>query len=83
MRLIDADALIEFNTLCKTIDEEWAVKLSTVDSAPTIDPARRGKWIIEERNDLIYIYCSECKRFGVETPYCPNCGAKMNHGDTK
>lgn len=78
MRIIDADALIDYTTLYKTIDEEWAVKLSTIISAPTIDPVLHGKWVTEEKDDLIYIYCSECKRFGIETPYCPYCGAKMD-----
>ena len=46
MRLIDADALIEFSTLCMTQDDEWAIKVSTIESTPTVltpDPVKHGE----------------------------------------
>lgn len=65
-----------------------------VDAQPAADvaPVVHGKWIV--RFDGPYkrrrCYCSHCgKHNGVggiaqnqEKPYCPNCGAKMDGGDS-
>ena len=63
-------------------------KLPAADVAPVV----HGKWIV--RFDGPYkrrrCYCSHCgKHNGVggiaknqEKPYCPNCGAKMDGGDS-
>ena len=60
--------------------------LALVDGIPAADvePVRRGEWIIIEDEYCGYAKCSVC---GDEftswegdcaiTPYCPNCGAKM------
>lgn len=69
MRLIDADLLepdADYDD-----GEYWAVSMTQIQNAPTIEPERKkGRWIDGE--------CSAC-RYGVEpwnnTPYCPNCGA--------
>ena len=60
-----------------------------IDSVPAADvaPVRRGKWVHTFGG---YVNCSECnatplldgEREYVETPYCPNCGAKMDGGET-
>lgn len=64
------------------------LKLPAADVAPVV----HGKWIV--RFDGPYkrrrCYCSHCgKHNGVggiaknqEKPYCPNCGAKMDGGDS-
>lgn len=61
-------------------------------SAADVAPVRHGQWIpdkedVEWGNSLIYYRCSECKerphfdkdkyKF-ILSPYCPNCGAKMD-----
>lgn len=94
MRLIDADELKSVFTeksteavcgaeLCKAI-------ISRIDDTPTIDavPVRRGKWFI---GTVPYFVCSECKNrtplkwderrgyvLDYRSPYCPNCGARMD-----
>ena len=86
MRLIDADALMEFNTLCKTIDEEWAVKLSTIDSAPTVYQQKHAHWedeigirpITKKKAKTGRFVCSNCNfATTISFNYCPGCGAKM------
>jgi rubrerythrin len=50
---------------------EWADKIASGE----YQPVKRGRWI----DSWI---CSECKGGSREpnTPYCPNCGAKMDGG---
>ena len=43
-----------------------------------------GEWIDADPNGHLYRFtCSLCGRtkLGRETPYCPNCGAKMKGGE--
>ena len=67
MRLIDADALAK----------EWKGSFyegtveSLLDTAPTIEPQRTGKWIV-------YYECPKCGEITKDfTEYCPFCGADM------
>lgn len=59
-----------------------------VDAVPAVDaePVRHGRWIDlrEGSKDVPKCKCSECGyvRIGLETNYCPICGAKMDAGDT-
>lgn len=89
MRLIDADALIDDikNNLWdwKTVDGITATTvlkqtISDIGNQPTIEERKTGKWVgVTPMVDTLM--CSECgyniidKEF--KTPYCPNCGAKM------
>lgn len=56
----------------------------TLILAPTVDaePTRHGHWkpYKTEQGRTLGVYCSECKQFLLmnPTPYCPNCGAKMD-----
>ncbi len=51
---------------------------------PTIDPVKRGKWLLHEYPDGYYhTECSECGAvygemvyFSKKAHYCPNCGAR-------
>lgn len=55
-------------------------KLPAADVAPVV----RGVWVCVNKIDPISGYrCSKCRRrVGFDlTPYCPNCGAKMDGGD--
>lgn len=77
MRLIDADALpIKFDGHIVSV---WK---NDIDNAPTVDaePVRHGHW---EKTITWWIYCSVCgseppNECNCPTPYCPNCGAKMD-----
>ena len=46
---------------------------------PAVEPVRQGKWIYRE-DDLTYWWecsiCSDCE--SKKSPYCPNCGARMD-----
>lgn len=79
MRLIDADALIEY------LEKNWIpANIDAIDAQPTIEPEQRtGEWI-QKPNIYGVAYCSECdyELHTNDTNYCPNCGAKMkNNGD--
>ena len=68
-------------------EERLAIVKSFVDSVPTVDaePVRHGQWIRDEFG----AWCNACGSYAYrdkfdrpwESPYCPNCGAKMgeNH----
>lgn len=57
-----------------------------IEKAPTVDaaPVVHGKWVDmrESYNDVPNVKCSACGEvwYGLETNYCPNCGAKMDGG---
>lgn len=56
------------------------LKLPAADVAPVV----HGVWVCVNKIDPISGYrCSKCRRrVGFDlTPYCPNCGAKMDGGD--
>ena len=68
-------------------DEQYTVTIATVKrlirraliAAPAADvaPVVHGRWIKGPSNP----YCSECfVECRDETPFCPNCGAKMDGG---
>lgn len=59
--------------------KEWdeALAKAIIESMPTIDHVKHGKWIADKYTRK----CSECEstywmREGNEWNYCPNCGAK-------
>ena len=93
MRLIDADAFIRnFSTWMNHRDEEHGdsnfvlgikLMLEELQNAPTVDPVKHGHWIsASPLTDTLV--CSECQYNIIDeafkTPYCPNCGAKMDEG---
>lgn len=58
-----------------------------LDEIPAADvtPVVHGVWVCVNKIDPISGYrCSKCRRMaGFDlTPYCPNCGAKMDGGDS-
>lgn len=94
MRLIDADWIVERlkewrDWIAETYGEndDYVLCLDTVlmklDDAPTADvePVKHGHWIMKPNG---YGTCSNCKMCsldiggGVDSDYCPNCGAKMD-----
>lgn len=88
VRLIDANKLpitTEFFD-----DGEYSIDFvyaSAIRQAPTIDPESlrpKGRWEYVDDGVLIgngmHMECSECSVWKIDrqrTPYCPNCGAKM------
>lgn len=64
----------------KAIDVAIKVMEMIIDEMPTIEaePIKHGEWIPD---DYEYNHCSECSYEHESpeyvTPYCPNCGAKM------
>ena len=87
MRLVDADALLVRMRFRKSCIGRPSDPVCLVEDAPTIDaaPVVHGHWTthrtIEHDGEW---YCSAC---GFEpmvfdnTPYCGNCGAKMDGDD--
>lgn len=81
MRLINADEMmlkIDMHGTNKfgMLDEDIR---QFINDAPTIDaePVKHGMWL--PHKILASSKCSLCRRaFAGETPYCPNCGAKMD-----
>lgn len=91
MRSIDADVLEKEGwSLYRTVrlDRhalEYQVK--PIAKVPTIDPARKGKWIRISCDDEIY-KCSECGNVVNtndidENKYCYRCGCRMEEGEQK
>ena len=76
--------LIDLNSVIEQLENEWGYegiredlyKLPTVDAAPVV----HGRW---KEGYLIHKYgCSCCgARQDRISPYCPNCGAKMDGGN--
>ena len=67
----------ELENICINGDEHILSLLSNIKNAPSVTPSRpKGKWMDDN--------CSICG-YGVKpwnnTPYCPNCGAKMTESE--
>ena len=93
MRLIDADAVIEMMRVqagCESCDTyngvkcracPWHDAISVVDDyadnnpAAEVVPIVRGKWV-EIGHETECPFCGEPT--GLMTPYCPQCGAKLD-----
>lgn len=93
MRLIDADALIDFFSNIQV--ELGAYRISfkavnrAIDAQPTIEP-KHGKWVYDMNQ---YYKCTNCGHLTLmpdsgsvfvpdwdEYHFCPNCGADMRKG---
>ena len=74
----------------------FAVPEDVIKNAPTVDaePVRHGRWICKREVLIEDYYCSVCGAeaigydclngdyIGVESDFCPHCGAKMDLEDT-
>ncbi len=88
MRLIDADELkpdMKIFTSAYSTELTECYSLKAINNAPTIEaaPVRNGEWVYDEYD---IPHCSECGKEPKEiSPFCPNCGAKMetDGGDDK
>ena len=80
----------EFPTASGGFDEYARMIVpNTIKNMPAADvaPVRHGEWeIVVGSNGKEYMVCTRCRvsqdLTGVFT-YCPNCGAKMDGGDSK
>jgi len=67
-----------------TQQEERAEFVSLLENAPAADVAevRHGRWVNTNKEVEQMCKCSECgypiSYFWSRTPYCPNCGARMD-----
>lgn len=81
MRLIDADALLKHEVEADRMGAMLVVGKGYILDAPTIDavPVVRGEWEVAIGYDPNKkVQCQNCYKMAYEpTPYCPNCGAKM------
>jgi hypothetical protein len=80
MRLIDADALIDYLQIMPIdLGYREVEKIEEyVMSMPTIEPQRKtGEWELVDADKFIF-RCGVCKKntFGM-SDWCPKCGAKM------
>ena len=88
MRLIDADELLKSGFFSNETIPERILFVGDVESMPTIDPIKHGKW--NRLKDHVYFdgdsfECSVCgEQFFMilegskNYNYCSNCGAKMD-----
>lgn len=79
-------------SMCLSKDEcisknlQRGIDLVLIKAIPAADvaPVRHGRWMMEQprtRHGHGYWNCSECNQLELlPTPYCPNCGAKMDGG---
>lgn len=82
----DADVIEDYGDGCDFGFSRGAIK-SAINAIPAADvaPVVHGVWVCVNKIDPISGYrCSKCRRrVGFDlTPYCPNCGAKMDGGDS-
>lgn len=83
-RLINADKLVEYKASGVLELTEWQKgwndAIDTIISEVPIvkaEPVRYGKWL--DADDGIDWTCSRCRHDAwANTPYCPNCGARMD-----
>ena len=90
MRTIDADALrdeVDSTLNWNTINEYnmYSDVMDMIDDAPTIDvqPVKHGRWLVKFEGEIYeFSECSECGNTeSCETPYCAQCGARMDGGN--
>lgn len=78
MRLIDADALIDYclNQKTKTVD------CNDIARFPTVDPGKKGKWVGKGSEGFGIFICDNCGKLSMmEYDFCPNCGFRMEEGE--
>ena len=90
MRLIDVDDLgvgrCSKDVLPAAYCAGWNGLLGLIEKAPTVDavPVVHGRWVDAGRGIKA---CSNCnhgikEHMAYANHYCPNCGAKMDGGDS-
>lgn len=91
-RYIDADAALKRfeeihgneSDLLNCYNADWIV--SFIETQPTADvrEVRRGSWKLDRFDNAWCSVCNHCGSNDAEvSDYCPNCGAKMDGGESK
>ena len=80
-RLIGANRLKEVLERNFLYTEGASVLVRLIDSAPTVESVKHGRWVQKYHDKSIY-YCSECnfpdnQWYVIRSNYCGHCGAKM------
>lgn len=73
-------AMLEMAYTMET-ETDAAVVLRMIDDAPAADvePVRHGRWEAVEGREFLGVCCSICNHWvDSKSPYCPNCGARMD-----
>ena len=82
---IDAVSEVYYDTPDVNLSAEKFEAAINAIPAADVAPVVHGVWACVNKIDPISGYrCSKCRRIvGFDlTPYCPNCGAKMDGGDS-
>lgn len=85
--VIDAIEELKTKPMPKALLFDHLTKLIEIFPTENFAPVRHGRWI----NENFYTRCSVCGNMaiydkygqGVESDYCPRCGAKMDGGDNE
>lgn len=92
-----ADGYIKKSTALAIIGKHWRSKMYADDAiqaaldeigchvpAADVAPVRHGRWLAHRLDNSYTTWtCSVCGTIGVEAfHYCPNCGCKMDGGET-
>ena len=85
--LISREALIEeYEASKQRLGHISIVRM--IERAPAVDPVQHGRWLDGRCTACGWEEPDECSYGGYEnepwkeTPYCPNCGAKMDGGES-
>lgn len=63
------------------VEDSWAKVSGIIEHVPAAQPERKkGRWI--DMDDHVMCSCCGATHYGVDKNYCPNCGAKMEKGET-
>ena len=84
LAMAGAETNREINYVSKRQELFKAVR-AVVNTCPTVDPVKHGRWIHGSSSENIRVTCSECG-YKVnyfwdswqDAKYCPNCGARMD-----
>lgn len=65
------------------LEHEHFLRMIALAPSADVEPVVHARWISEREKDtfgyLYHLKCSACDRRNTnKTPYCPNCGAKMD-----
>ena len=66
-------------------EQGWDDALCCIETIPVADvaPVRHGRWLCVDTDTEQFFLCNRCKKKEYwESNYCPNCGCRMDGGDS-
>ena len=97
-KYIDREALIEWlkriplidlsdgRGLCRVIMEDdfkKAIKKMPKGIIADVEQVKRGRWLCVDTDEEQFFLCNRCKKKEYwESNYCPNCGCRMDGGES-